>query len=58
MTEYRPRWEHLEPSGADTDIWAVRNGYVSVSVFGFDQTAAAPPAAALALKRLESILFR
>lgn len=56
--EYRPRWEHLEPSGTDTDIWAVRNGYVSVSVFGFDQSAAAPPAASLALKRLESIPIR
>lgn len=58
VTEYRPRWEHLEPSGTDTDIWAVRNGYVSVSVFGFDQSAAAPPAASLALKRLESIPIR
>jgi 5'-nucleotidase len=59
VTEYKPRWEHLEPAGADTDIWAVRNGYVSVSVFGFDQTAAAPPAASHGLrKRLESILFR
>ncbi len=55
---YRPRWEHLEPGAEGTDIWAVRNGYVSVSVFGFDQSAAAPPAAALALKRLESIRIR
>jgi 5'-nucleotidase len=54
-TEYKPRWEHLPPGGPDTDIWAVRHGYVSVSVFGFDQSAAAPPAAALSLKRLESI---
>jgi 5'-nucleotidase len=55
---YRPRWEHLEPGAEGTDIWAVRNGYVSVSVFGFDQSAAAPPAAALALKRLESLRIR
>jgi hypothetical protein len=34
----------------------VRNGYVSVSVFGLDQTAASSPAAALSLKRLESII--
>ncbi|HDT13704.1 MAG TPA: 5'/3'-nucleotidase SurE [Candidatus Aminicenantes bacterium] len=57
VTEYRPGWVHLEPAGAETDIWAVRNGYVSVSVFGFDQSAAAPPAASLALKRLESLEF-
>jgi 5'-nucleotidase len=53
-TEYKPSWKHLEPAGEDTDIWAVRNGYVSVSVFGIDQSAAAAPAAALSLKRLES----
>ena len=58
MTEYRPGWAHLEPVGTDTDIWAVRNGYISVSVFGFDQSAAAAPAAFLALKRLESLPFR
>jgi 5'-nucleotidase len=56
VTEYIPGWKHLDPAGADTDIWAVRNGYVSVSVFGLDQTAAASPAAALSLKRLESII--
>ena len=56
-TEYKPGWVHLEPEGADTDIWAVRNGYVSVSVFGFDQTAAVAPGALLALKRLESLDF-
>jgi 5'-nucleotidase len=53
--EYRPRWEHLPPGAEGTDIRAVRGGYVSVSIFGFDQSAAAPPAAAVALKRLESI---
>lgn len=55
---FLPRWEHLEPAAADTDIWAVRNGYVSVSVFGIDQSAAAPPAALLTLKRLESLPLR
>jgi 5'-nucleotidase len=53
--EYRPRWEHLEPGAADTDIWAVRNGYVSVSIFGFDQSAAVPPAVGIGFKRLESL---
>jgi 5'-nucleotidase len=57
-TFYKPRWEHLEPRAEGTDIWAVRNGYVSVSVFGFDQSAAVPPADSLALKRLESLLVR
>jgi 5'-nucleotidase len=55
---FSPHWEHLEPAGPDTDIWAVRNGYVSVSVFGIDQSAAAPPAAVLFLKRLESLPLR
>jgi 5'-nucleotidase len=55
-TEYKPGWAHLEPEGEGTDIWAVRNGYVSVSVFGFDQSAAAPPAARLALERLGSVI--
>jgi 5'-nucleotidase len=55
---YKPGWKHLDPAGADTDIWALRNGYVSVSVFGLDQSAAAAPAAALALRRLESLPFR
>jgi len=55
---YTPRWEHLEPAGADTDIWAVRNGYVSVSVFGYDQSAAAPPAVFGSLNRLESLSLR
>jgi 5'-nucleotidase len=57
LTEYRPGWKHLDPEGEGTDIWAVRNGYVSVSVFGFDQSAAAPPAASVALKRLEKLAW-
>jgi 5'-nucleotidase len=56
LTAYWPGWRHLEPAGEGTDIWAVRNGFVSVSVFGFDQSAAAPPSAALALRRLERLL--
>lgn len=52
---FAPRWEHLEPAYPETDIWAVRNGYVSISVFGIDQSAAAPPGAVRALKRLESL---
>jgi 5'/3'-nucleotidase len=57
-TAYTPRWEHLEPGGEGTDIWAVRRGYVSVSIFGFDQTAAVPPAARIGLLRLESLSLR
>ena len=53
---YWPGWRHLEPAGEGTDIWAVRNGFVSVSVFGFDQSAAAPPDASLGLRRLERLL--
>ena len=52
---YTPGWAHLEPAGPDTDIWALRDGYVSISVFGIDQSAAAPPAAVLSVKRLESL---
>ena len=55
LTLYLPGWEHLEAAGPGTDIWAVRNGYVSVSVFGFDQTAAVPPGERLALERLERL---
>jgi 5'-nucleotidase len=57
-TIYRPSWKHLEPAGEDTDIWAVRNGYVSVSIFGIDQSAAAGASALKALKRLETISWR
>jgi 5'-nucleotidase len=56
-TEYKPSWKHLEPAGRETDIWAVRNGYVSVSVLGIDQSAAAVKAAAKSLRRLEKISF-
>jgi 5'/3'-nucleotidase len=57
-TLYKPGWKHLEPAGEGTDIWAVRNGYVAVSVFGIDQSAAAPPAASLPVKRLERLVLR
>ncbi len=56
--EYSPRWEHLEPGAEDTDIWAVRNGFISVSIFGFDQSAAVAPGVFTALKRLESLTIR
>jgi 5'-nucleotidase len=55
---YKPSWRHLEPAGVDTDIWALRNGYISVSVFGYDQSAAAAPAAATSLKRLEKLAWK
>jgi 5'-nucleotidase len=58
VTIYTPSWKHLEPAGEDTDIWAVRNGYVSVSIFGIDQSAAAGASARKALKRLEKISWR
>jgi 5'-nucleotidase len=57
-TFYKPSWKHLEPAGEDTDIWAVRNGYVSISVFGFDQSSAAGAAARESLGRLEKITWK
>ncbi len=57
-TEYLPSWKHLEPAGKDTDIWAVRNGYVSVSVLGIDQSAAAGKAVLKSVRRLEKISFK
>lgn len=56
--EYKPAWKHLEPAGEDTDIWALRNGYVSVSVFVIDQSAAAGPAATRSVKRLEKLAWK
>lgn len=49
--EYKPSWKHLEPVGEDTDIWALRNGYISISVLGFDQSAASGRRAARSLQR-------
>jgi 5'-nucleotidase len=57
-TLYKPSWKHLEPAGEDTDIWAVRNGYVSVSVFGIDQSAAVSATARKALERLEKLTWK
>lgn len=57
-TEYKPSWKHLEPAGEDTDIWAVRNGYVSVSIFGIDQSAAAGATARKSLERLEKLTWK
>jgi 5'-nucleotidase len=55
VTGYKPGWKHLEPAGTDTDIWALRNGYISVSVFGFDQSAGIDPRP---LKRLEKLVWK
>ena len=57
-TVYKPSWKHLEPAGKDTDIWALRNGYVSVSVFGIDQSAAAGATARKAFARLEKLTWK
>ncbi|OGD18011.1 MAG: 5'/3'-nucleotidase SurE [Candidatus Aminicenantes bacterium RBG_16_63_16] len=57
-TEYKPSWKHHEPAGEDTDIWAVRNGYVSVSVFGIAQSAAVSAAARKSLERLEKLTWK
>jgi 5'-nucleotidase len=57
-TLYKPSWKHLEPAGEDTDIWAVRNGYVSVSVFGIDQSAAVSATARKSLGRLEKLTWK
>ncbi len=57
-TEYKPSWKHLVPADEDTDIWAVRNGYVSVSVFGIDQSAATGASARKSLRRLEKLAWK
>ncbi len=57
-TEYKPSWKHHEPAGEDTDIWAVRNGYVSVSLFGYDQSAAAGATARNSIKRLKKLAWK
>lgn len=57
-TEYKPSWKHHEPAGEDTDIWALRNGYVSVSIFGYDQSAAVGATARKSLKRLEKLAWK
>ncbi len=57
-TEYKPSWKHHEPAGKDTDIWAVRNGYVSVSLFGYDQSAAAGATAPSSIRRLEKLAWK
>jgi broad specificity polyphosphatase/5'/3'-nucleotidase SurE len=57
-TVYKPSWKHLEPAGEDTDVWAVRNGYISVSVFGIDQSAAANTTARESLGRLEKLAWK
>ena len=57
-TEYKPSWKHHVPAGKDTDIWALRNGYVSVSVFGYDQSAAVGATARKSLKRLEKLAWK
>lgn len=57
-TEYKPSWKHHEPAGEDTDIWALRNGYVSVSLFGYDQSAGAGATARKSLKRLEKLAWK
>lgn len=55
VSEYKPSWKHHEPAGEGTDIWALRNGYISVSVFGFDQSAGTDPRP---LKRLEKLAWK
>jgi len=57
-TEYKPSWKHLVPADEDTDIWAVRNGYVSVSIFGIDQSAATGASARKSLRRLEKLAWK
>jgi len=57
-TEYKPVWKYHETAGKGTDIWALRNGYVSVSVFGYDQSAAAGATARRSLKRLEKLAWK
>ena len=51
VTEYKPSWKHLEPAGKETDIWAVRNGYISISIFGIDQSDASTRALRRAVRK-------
>lgn len=36
---YWPGYKRLTPENEKTDIWALRNGYISITPFQFDQTA-------------------
>jgi len=45
---YWPSYKHLEPDQEQTDIWALKNGFISITPFQIDQTAASE------LKPLES----
>jgi 5'-nucleotidase len=36
---YWPSYKHLEPDEKKTDIWALKNGYISITPFQIDQTA-------------------
>ena len=36
---YWPSYKHLEPDKKKTDIWALKNGYISITPFQIDQTA-------------------
>jgi 5'-nucleotidase len=38
---YWPSYKHLPPGKEETDIWAVRNGWISITPFQIDQTAGA-----------------
>lgn len=51
---YWPSYKHLEPAGKDTDIWALWNGYVSITPFTVDQTSAP---AFKELQRLEKLVW-
>jgi 5'-nucleotidase len=37
-TVYIPSYQNLEPAEEGTDIWAVRNGFISLTLFTIDQT--------------------
>jgi len=37
---YWPSYKHLEPDKEKTDIWALKNGYISITPLQIDQTAA------------------
>jgi 5'-nucleotidase len=37
---YWPSYKHLEPDKERTDIWALKNGYISITPLQIDQTAA------------------
>jgi len=52
-TTYWPSYKVLDAGPENTDIWAVRNGYISVTPLSLDQTDAARIKSLEGLKKLD-----